>query len=164
MTGRTTHLGQKKDRPRGVQSKRPKLYIHLAKAAGALVCADCGVVQHGGRWTWGAPPLTGVKKGRCPACQRIRDHYPAGVIELHPAFLEKRVEVLRLMRNVEKAERTEHPLERLMDTEPANGHWIVTTTGIHLARQIAHGLARRFHQKARIRYAENESLIHVDWD
>jgi hypothetical protein len=51
-----------------------------------------------------------------------------------------------------------------MDVEESGGRLVVTTTGIHIARQIAHKLARRFHQKARIRYARQEDLIHVDWE
>jgi hypothetical protein len=83
---------------------------------------------------------------------------------VHPGFLEHKAEVLQIIRNVERAEKAEHPLERLMDVEESGGRLVVTTTGIHIARQIAHKLARRFHQKARIRYARQEDLIHVDWE
>jgi NMD protein affecting ribosome stability and mRNA decay len=136
----------------------------MPKAAGALVCSDCGLVQHGGKWFRGAPPLAKLRSGRCPACRRIREGYPAGTIRMHPAFLEHREEILRLVRNVERAERVEHPLERLMEVKETGGKLVVTTTGIHLARQIAHRIARRFHRKARLRYADQEDLVHVDWD
>jgi NMD protein affecting ribosome stability and mRNA decay len=128
-----------------------------------MVCDDCGVVQHGGKWYWGAPPLAEVKSGRCPACQRIRDRYPAGTIHLHRAFLEHREEILQLIRNVEQHEKAEHPLERLMEVEESDGRLVITTTGIHIARQIARKLVRRFHKRARVRYADEESLVHVDW-
>lgn len=164
MTGRAKHPGQKKDRPRGVQSRHPRPYVHPAKVAGALVCKDCGVVQHGGRWSWGAPPPARLRKGRCPACQRIQDGIPAGTIRLHPAFLEHRKEVLQLARNVERSEKAEHPLERLMKVDESDGGLVIATTGIHIAHQIAHTLARRFHRKARIRYADDESVVHVDWE
>jgi len=163
MTGRARHPGQKKDRPRGVQSRRPGVFERTAKAAGAFVCDDCGVVQHAGKWSWGAPPLTELAGGRCPACQRIRERYPAGTIRLHPAFLEHREEIKQLARNVEQAEKAEHPLERLMEMQESEGDLVITTTGIHIARQIAHKLARRFHQRARLRYADDEGLVHVDW-
>jgi hypothetical protein len=126
------------------------------------VCEDCGLVQHRGRWSSGAPPLTELRGGRCPACQRIRDRYPAGTIRLHPDLLEHRAEVLRLARNLERAERSEHPLERLMGVERADDHLVITTTGVHLARRIARHLARRFHRRARIRYADGEERMHAD--
>ena len=164
MTGRTKQSGRKKDRPRGVQARNMKVHGRTAKAAGAVKCTECGVVQHAGKWYWGAPPLAELHAGICPACQRVRERYPAGIIRLHRRFLERREEVLRLIRNVERAEKPEHPLERLMAVEESDGQLVVTTTGIHIASQIAHKLARRFHQKARLRYAKQEGLIHVDWE
>ncbi len=164
MAGRARKPGAKKARPRGVQSRHPEVYVEGAKPAGALLCRDCGVVQHAGRWTWNAPPQARVQKGLCPACRRIRDEYPAGTIQLDRAFLRHKKEILGLIRRVERAEKAEHPLERVMGTVESGGRLVVTTTGIHIARQIAHKLARRFHKRARIRYAEDESLVHVDWD
>ncbi|NOT29747.1 MAG: ATPase [Planctomycetes bacterium] len=163
MTGRAKHPGQKKDRPRGVTSRSPGVHARGAKAAGALVCGDCGVVQHRGKWNWGAPPLVQLSKGRCPACQRVRERYPAGTLRLPAHFLAHRQEVLQLIRNVEATEKLEHPLERLMAVEDSDGCLVVTTTGVHLARRIAHKLAKRFHAKPRIRYADDEELVHVDW-
>jgi hypothetical protein len=72
--------------------------------------------------------------------------------------------MLRLIRNVEAAEKAEHPLERLMGIEESDGHVFVTTTGVHLARELAHSLARQFHRKPRFRYAEREAVVHVDWE
>jgi NMD protein affecting ribosome stability and mRNA decay len=164
VTGRAKHPGRKKDRPRGVQARNLQVLGRTAKAAGAVKCTECGLVQHAGKWYRGAPPLAELHAGICPACQRVRERYPAGTIHVHPGFLEHKAEVLQIIRNVERAEKAEHPLERLMDVEESGGRLVVTTTGIHIARQIAHKLARRFHQKARIRYARQEDLIHVDWE
>jgi hypothetical protein len=140
---------ERKARPRGVQSRNPKPYPIRPKAAGALVCGTCGLVRHGGRWYRGAPPTTALHAGLCPACERIRDRYPAGTLRLHPAFVEHRAEIVHMIENVERAEQAEHPLERLMGVCEDEGRLVITTTGIHLARQIAHALARRFHQRAR---------------
>jgi NMD protein affecting ribosome stability and mRNA decay len=147
-----------------VQARNLRVLARKGKAAGAVKCTECGVVQHAGRWYWGAPPLAELRAGICPACQRKRERYPAGTLQLHPGFLAHKKEVLQLIRNVERAEKAEHPLERLMEVEETDGHLVVSTTGIHIARQIAHRLARRFHQKARIRYAKQEDLIHVEWE
>ncbi len=163
MTGRNRRPGQKKDRPRGVTARNPSAMARGTKAAGALVCPDCGLVQRRGKWYRGAPPLAPLKAGRCPACQRVRERYPAGTLRLPPDFLAHKKEVVGLIRNVEKNEKVEHPLERLMDVEESDGRLVVTTTGVHLARQIAHKLAKRFHAKPRFRYADGEKLVHVDW-
>lgn len=165
MTGKTRQRGQRtSSRPRGVQARNARAFARTRKAGGALVCRGCGVVQHAGKWYRGAPPLAKLEPGLCPACKRVRDGYPAGTIRLHPSFLRHLEEIGRLVRNVERAERAEHPLERLMEIGESGGKLVITTTGIHLARQIAHKIARRFHRKARLRYADQEDLVHVDWD
>lgn len=43
-----------------------------------VVCPDCGVVFNAGHWSWGAKP-SGAHEHLCPACERIRDHMPAGM-------------------------------------------------------------------------------------
>lgn len=166
MSAKESRPGRRQDhRPRMVQPKQHDPYARRKKAANAQVCDQCGVVFHAGRWYWGAPPLTDVKDGLCPACERIRDRYPAGTIRLPEAFMAQRDEVLGMIKNAEEAEKAEHALERLMDIEDGpDGGLVVTTTGIHLARAIANKLDRRFHRKARIRYVEEQALIHVDWE
>lgn len=163
MTERSKRAGRKGRRPRGRTSRPVRADARRPKVGGALVCADCGVVQHGGRWSWGEPPLAPLRSGRCPACQRVRERRPAGTLRVPPRLLAHRQEILRLARNLEKAEMAEHPLERLMDFEESDGHLLITTTGVHLARQVAHGLSKRFHARARFRYANGEQRVHVDW-
>ena len=139
-------------------------YPHDAKAEKASVCSECGLVLHGGRWTRGAPPTTDVGSRLCPACERVRDRYPAGTISVPSTFLAARDEVLGMIRNTEKAESEEHPLERVMDVEDAaGGGLLVTTTGVHVARAIAAKLERRFHSQARFHYSDGDRTVSVDW-
>jgi hypothetical protein len=152
------------NRPRGVGSQRPGLQERAGKASGGLVCEDCGIVQRRGRWSFETPPPAQPAAGRCPACRRIHDKYPAGTLRLPAALLGRRDDVLRLIRNVEATEKAEHPLERLMAIEEAGPDLIVTTTGVHLARELAHRLGRQFHRKPHLRYADGEDLVHVDWE
>jgi hypothetical protein len=163
MSGDRSNSGRKHDRPRGVPSRGPGVYRHEAKAAGGLVCQECGIVQQAGRWYFGEPPSAQLPSGLCPACRRIRDGYPAGTLRIPARLLARRDELLGLIRNVEAAEKPDHPLERLMGIEESGGDLVVTTTGVHLAREIAHRLAKQFHSKPRIRYADGEDLVHVDW-
>jgi hypothetical protein len=166
MRGRSTpRPGGRRDHPeRNVQPKEHDPYRRQHKPRDAIVCDRCGVVLHGGRWYWGAPPLCDEKGGLCPACQRIRDRYPAGTIRLARIPEKYREEILRMIHNTEKREKGEHPLERLMGIEQGEGGVVVvTTTGMHLARCIASALQRRFHRGVAIHYAQGESLVHVDW-
>ncbi len=132
-----------------------------AKPTGALAC-DCGVVFHAGRWRWGPPPLADVVSAVCPACERVRARRPAGSVRLHPELDAPEEEVRHMVANLEQAEREEHPLERVMAVERVDGALLVTTTGVHLARRVAHALERRFHRKGTTRYPEHEAVVLVD--
>ncbi len=164
MTGRAKHPGQKKDRPRGVTQRNPEVYRKAAKPSGAQRCTDCGLVEYRGRWSRRAPGRLRLADGLCPACRRVRERYPAGTVRVPKELCGEREALVRQIRNVEKAEAAEHPLERLMDVKESGGGLVVTTTGVHLAREIAHHLGKQFHRKPRLRYAEGESLVRVDWE
>jgi NMD protein affecting ribosome stability and mRNA decay len=148
-------------RPRVSKSTHHDTYARRAKNEGAVVCKRCGVVHHGGKWSWGKAAGE-TRAGLCPACERIRDHYPAGTIRLDKGLLEFRDEIKHLIANVEELEKVEHPLERVMDIQESANGMVVTTTGLHVARRITSKLERRFHKKARIRYPKEQSLMQVE--
>ena len=130
---------------REAENKRHDAYHADAKNAAAMVCKECGVTSHGGKWSWNGPPLADVHEGICPACQRIRDDYPAGIIEIRGLNAGELEEIRNLIHNVEANEKAEHPLERLMAMREDDEALHVTTTGLHLGRAIAGALGRRFH-------------------
>jgi len=165
MTDQGSWKGERRDRPpRTPRPKQHDTYARRRKPAGDEVCEECGATFHAGRWSWN-PPQTDARKGLCPACERVRDRYPAGELRLPKGFVDEHDEIVGLIRNTEEMEKAEHPLERLMDIEQAaDGGLTVTTTGIHLARAIANKLERRFHRQARIRYPKEEHRIEVDWE
>jgi hypothetical protein len=105
-----------------------------------------------------------VSEAICPACRRIADHCPAGYVEIiGPFFANHRVEILNLIRNVEKQEKHEHPLERIIAITPDQEPLLVTTTGLHLARRIGEALARAYKGDLSFRYADDETSIRVYW-
>ncbi|MCB9883685.1 MAG: hypothetical protein H6832_17305 [Planctomycetes bacterium] len=105
-----------------------------------------------------------VVRGLCPACERIRDRMPAGIVELSMVPSELREEIVHMIENLEQRERVEHPLERLMDIESSrDGELRITTTGMHLSRGIASALRRRFHQGVNIQYPDGDGPVRIAW-
>jgi NMD protein affecting ribosome stability and mRNA decay len=144
-------------------ARGPGVSRRAGKGVDGLLCKECGLVQVRGTWSFMPAPSDRVAKVLCPACTRVRDRYPAGVVTVPAELVDQREEITNLVRNLEQNEREEHPLERVMDVKTVAGALVVTTTGVHLARHVAHKLAKRFHKKPRIRYADDEDLVHVDW-
>jgi len=126
-------------------------------------CRDCGAVYRDGRWRWseGGGPAHQV---RCPACQRVRDAFAAGYVQLGGRyFSEHREEVLRRVRACEAAESREHPLERIIAIAGAPGGALVTTTGVHLARRIAQALRHAYKGELESRYNKADNVLRARW-
>lgn len=127
------------------------------------LCPGCGAVFREGRWQW-APAPNAARRETCPACNRIRDGFPAGFVTLDGAFLRShRDELVQLVRNLEAREKAEHPLQRIIDIAEQNGALVVTTTDIHLARGIGEALHRAYRGELQFHYNEEESLLRVRW-
>ena len=126
-------------------------------------CKDCGALWRRGRWSWGAAPA-GAHEGRCPACKRIRDRFPAGYVSVQGGFFDQhREEVLGRVRRCEAAEKRGHPLERIMAIEADGRGVVVTTTGAHLARRIGDALQHAYKGELDYRYNKADKLLRVNW-
>jgi hypothetical protein len=138
-------------------------YQPRGKLPEPTVCSDCGALYHNGRWQWGAPPAH-AGQARCSACQRIHDAMPAGYISIKGQFaLDHHDELLSLIRRVEEHEKSEHPLQRIMSMEQLADDLIVTTTDIHLARDIGEALQQAYKGELGFHYNKGEYLLLVHW-
>jgi NMD protein affecting ribosome stability and mRNA decay len=126
-------------------------------------CPDCGAVYHDGRWQWATAPEQ-AHEARCPACQRISDRFPAGYVTLEGEFfVAHRDEIIHLARNREAQEKAEHPLERIMAIEDVERGVQITTTDMHLARDIGEAVHDAYKGELQYRYNKEENLLRVHW-
>jgi NMD protein affecting ribosome stability and mRNA decay len=143
--------------------------VHDAyKAKGKLhepsVCSQCGAVFHEGRWQW-LPVTADAHRETCPACHRIHDHFPAGFLSMKGEFFQShRDEIMHLVRHHEQRERQEHPLQRIMAVEEKPGETLVTTTDIHLARDIGEALHHAYRGELEFHYNPEQNLLRVHWE
>ena len=72
-------------------------------------------------------------------------------------------EILNLVHNIEKIEKTAHPLERIMAVTPNGEKTLITTTGIHIARRIGEAMTRAYQGEYSMQYAEGEKRIRISW-
>jgi NMD protein affecting ribosome stability and mRNA decay len=132
-------------------------YKARGKLSEPTVCEDCGAVFHSGRWQWLEKPKD-AHETICPACHRVRDHFPAGYLTVSGEFFAKHEdEIMQLIQHREAQEKTEHPLQRIMAIEKTKQGTLVTTTDIHLARGIGEALQLEFH------YNADQNLLRVNW-
>lgn len=140
-------------------------YLQRQKVTEPSTCPDCQASFHDGRWTWD-PPIPDAASHRCPACERIRDQVPAGELTLSGAFLSLHAEeVMRLVNNTELRIRSEHPLERLMNTsgDPTTGEVVLRFTGIHATHGVGAALEKAFGGELTAPYPDAGSPMHASW-
>lgn len=116
-----------------------------------------------GRWMWGAPPVD-AKPVLCPACHRLRDDYPAGIVTLTGSFhLEHREELLNLASNIVARENGQHPLKRLMEVSEQGDELTFKTTDAGLARNIGDAIRAAYDGELEYHYPEDGGLLRVRW-
>jgi len=147
-----------------VKEKRHDPYQAREKFPEPTVCTHCGAVYTGGRWVWMEEKPEKANKAICPACRRIKEKMPAGTIELSGRFLKSHgEEILNLVRNEEKAEKNEHPLERIMEISQGDNKMIILTTGIHLAKRIGEAVRRSYQGEYSLDYGDGEKTVRIKW-
>ncbi|MBI2765886.1 MAG: HPF/RaiA family ribosome-associated protein [Chloroflexi bacterium] len=146
-------------------------YRLLEEPPAGAACGVCGLVYRDGRWAWrgGArtlkpPPGGPAGAVLCPACRRIHDSYPAGIVTLRGGWLATHLgEVLDVIRVNADLELQEHPQNRLMTLDTHDGEVEVTTTGIHLARRIGDALRDAYKGQLAVDYLQDAEQVRVTW-
>ena len=139
-------------------------YKARKKPHGPLLCPKCGAVNLSGRWQWPKEKHEGLDEELCPACNRIHDNYPAGEVILSGGFLAKhKQEIVELARNTERAERDEHPLQRIMNISEDGNKLVITAIDIHLPRRIGHAIVDAYKGDLHTHYDREGYFVRIMW-
>ena len=138
-------------------------YRQARKYSEPTRCDGCGAVFQGGRWQWGDAPA-GAHAATCPACRRIHDKLPAGVLVLDGPYVATHGdELIAIARNMAERERPEHALNRIMQIDAHGGRIEITTTDIHLPQRIGEALKSAHHGELDVKYAKDEYNVRLHW-
>jgi hypothetical protein len=142
-------------------------YRQTEKPSEPAVCPDCQATYHRGRWSW-EPPEAGATAHRCPACRRIHDSAPAGLLTLSGAFLASHCEeIMRLVNNTEERIRGDHPLERLIAVDAGEGGLAggmeLSFTGTHITHAIGKAIEAAFGGTLSAPYGEPGAVLRSHW-
>ena len=151
-------------RDRLIREREHDVYRTSKKLPDPSACTECRAMYRDGRWQWGHPP-TDANPVLCPACQRVRDRMPAGVVQLVGSFhLEHREEIEGLVRHVEKREVENHPLKRIMNVTEQDETLTVETADADLARAIGDAVHRAYQGELDYHYPGEGDLLRVRWE
>ncbi|AOY88086.1 ATPase [Marinobacter salinus] len=165
MSGKDGDVAGRGRRDRLIKEEIHDPYMARSKPPEPTVCPGCSAVFSKGRWQWSPESAEGAHEMMCPACERIRDDMPAGILTLSGGFLGKhRDELLKLIRNKVEEEKANHPLKRLMGVEDGpDGELIVKFTDLHLPRGTGEAVERAYDGDLDIQYTKESNLVRVYW-
>jgi hypothetical protein len=148
---------------RRIREREHDPYKTRKKLADPSACTQCRAIYRDGRWQWGRAPVD-AHPAVCPACQRIRDDCPAGLLTLAGRFhLEHRPEILGLLRHVEDREAKQRALKRIMAVEEIGDEIQVTTADASLARNLGDALHHAYQGELDYTYPEEGGVLRVRW-
>lgn len=176
--GRDSAVGIASDTRRGPVPIRRNVedfddpYIPEESYEGTAICEHCHAVYQIGRWSLDpqiyrealqAPDLHYVT---CPACQKLQDRQPGGIVTLNGEFVpQHREELVRLIRNEDVRARNINPLERVMEIQQAedSNQIVVTTTNEKLAQRLGRALYRAFKGDVEYHWLGESKQARVRW-
>lgn len=160
---RQDHRPEPARRDRLIQEHVHDPYMLRLKLPDPGVCERCHAVYEHGRWRWGPRPAVATAVV-CPACHRVADRCPAGVVTLSGAYVgAHRDELLALIHHHLEQENAEHPMNRIMDIRDTGDGLEVTTTDVHLPRGIGEALRRNHRGHLTLHFDEGECFARVRW-
>jgi hypothetical protein len=161
-TGTKTQRSGRRIAGRAQQDHILDPYQVRQKPGEGTACPQCDAVYHGGRWQWGEKPER-AHDALCPACRRINDGFPAGIVTLHGEWWRRhKDDIIGLARNEEAAEKPEHPLNRIASIEEIDKGLVISTTDIHLPRRIAEAVKRAFHRELELHFDADGYFLRAD--
>lgn len=147
------------------------MYLPRKSPKGLLWCTDCGATYYRRRWTLTPPEevrmrvesLAGLSFALCPACHKIRDHYPSGELRMIGVAAGEKEEFLRLLKNEEKRAREKNPLERIMAVQSEGPSWKIDTTTEKLAQHLGRSLKKARGGRVTYHWSHNNKFVRVMW-
>lgn len=133
------------------------------------VCPTCHAISRKKRWyldekEYASLAIAGAAARPCPACRKIADGFPAGVVTLRGAYLRThRDEILRLVRNEEERSRGINPLERIMEIREGEDGMELLTTDEKLAQRIGREIRKACRGTVEYQWSEDTKLLRVHW-
>jgi len=141
-------------------------YLSRKSCKEPTLCPRCGLVYAHQRWQRipDFDPGQAVEQHKCPACRKEEDHYVMGVVNLSGDFLkQRRDEIINVLRNEEKKEVVNNPLNRIMEiTEDKDGIRVETTSesfAVHLGRKLYQSYGGNVEYK----FSDEQKLARVFW-
>ncbi|MCK4421775.1 ATPase [candidate division WOR-3 bacterium] len=155
---------------RGGDSVLDDPYLSKIDYKDPTVCPDCEAVYHNKHWRFDDQLKHDIKfasnyeEKKCPACRKIEDNYPMGLVFLSGNFLlQHKKTILNTIRSEEKRAMQKNPLERIMEIEQKDDEYVIKTTTDALAHRIGKILHKSFKGELDYKFSDDQKLLRAFW-
>lgn len=126
----------------------------------------CGAVFSNKRWRHGEQG--GWQEGGqvlvCPACRRIADQNPAGIVSLSGSYFNAHKTLIdNQINNMTQEAVSKNPLGRIMDTSSGKDGVTIKTTDAKLAEKIGRDIFKSHAGELNIAWSDADSPVRVSW-
>jgi hypothetical protein len=139
-------------------------YYEQRKYPEPTICSGCGLVYHKGHWANHRTAPEKANHEKCPACKRIAEHNPGGIVFLRGSYMQAHgQEILNVAHNQEKMAKEHRPLQRIMWTRNGSNALEIAVTNFHLARRIGEAIHHAHKGELEVKYSEGDRFARVYW-
>lgn len=127
-------------------------------------CKGCGISYHNKRWQVEHTQGGSSCQVLCPACQRMEDHNPGGVVTLSGPYLAThKDEILNTIKQQEAKSREKNPIGRIMEIREEGGSITVTTTEDKLAQKLGREVYKSQKGELHYQWSHDQHMVRVQW-
>ncbi|HEX9873565.1 MAG TPA: BCAM0308 family protein [Deferrimonas sp.] len=134
------------------------------------LCQGCHAVYQNKRWYLDPETFEAAKNDTearwvtCPACQKIAQHYPEGIVTLSGDYLwEHEEEIRNILKNEETRAMTKNPLERIIAIKRQGEDLVIETTEQKLAEHLGRVLHKAHQGELKVSWSQEHDVCRVDW-
>jgi hypothetical protein len=161
-----TGVGEKGQRA----NRSTDVYMPKAGAKEAALCKECGALYKNKRWSVDEAELekakaeSGLNTVTCPACKRVSDNNPAGILTFSGEYLLKhKDDILSAIKHIETKSRMKNPLGRIMEISQDMNTLTITTTEDKLAQKLGREIFKAHRGELHYRWNHEEGFVRVSW-
>jgi NMD protein affecting ribosome stability and mRNA decay len=161
----------------GISDKRGRTrtsndpYVPESGMKEPAVCRKCHSIYRNKRWhlqphaaaTLMNDPSTQIVC--CPACLKIAEHYPEGIVTLRGDYLwEHEKEIRNILSNEAERVMAKNPASRIMQMTRQDGSMVIETTEQKLAEHLGRTLNRAHHGDLQVNWSSSPRICRVSWE
>jgi hypothetical protein len=146
------------------------VYLPKKGSGDATLCSKCGAFYWNKRWSTDQSLLNKARKeagastALCPACQRMHDDNPAGVLSLTGGYLlQHEDDILNMIKHIEADTRAKNPLARIMEINQQDSVLTISTTDAKLAQKLGRELYKAHKGELHFLWSQADTFVRVNW-